>query len=515
MPATYRNSVDWDATGDYTTTGDNVTDRSLDERTPVTIRYGRDQARQFSPTSPGQMAYELDNRSGDYSPENASSPLAGKVLPNRPVQLQATFSATTYTLYTGYLDNFQLKPAIEERSIDVTCVDALGRLQGVTVSTEVYQGIRTGDAINYVLDAAGWPTTLRDIDAGVSYLPFWWAGKDDAFSAIMKLADSDGSAALITVDPSGRIVFRDRHHRLTRSASLTSQATWRSSVTEPVISAPVTYDHGWQEIINFASVPVSVRSIASDASVVWSTPGLLTIAPGDSLEIEAGGSSAFINAITPTTDVDYTEVSGSVTGVSLSRRSGASTVIKIRSLGGVTIQDLQLRAYPLNSTDVTVTVQDTTSISQYGPRSIPTDRLPEWTNIYDAQAILQTIVGKRSQRVPTITVTMRGAGGTARLNECLNRDLSDRVHVTESLTGLDSDCFIEQIQHQIGAGGSEHVTTFGVEKIPTQVTNPLTFDKSGAGFDQGAFAQMGQDNPSTLFRLDTSGQGFDQGLFAY
>jgi hypothetical protein len=141
-------------------------------------------------------------------------------------------------------------------------------------------------------------------------------------------------------------------------------------------------------------------------------------------------------------------------------------------------------------------------------------RLPVWANVYDALAILQLIIGKRAERLPTISVTMRGAANSVRLNQCLTRNLSDRVHVVEGQTGLDADCFIEQISHAIGQGGAEHVTTFGLEKIPAVVTNVFTFDVAGQGFDQGLFAQVGQDNPATMFRFDTGGQGFDQGLFA-
>jgi hypothetical protein len=509
--AQYKLSIDWLADGDFTDVGDDVTHRTLDERTPLATRYGRDQARQLSPTSPGELSFELDNRSKDYSPENASSPLVGLVLPGRPVQLQAILSGATTTIFTGYLDDFDVKPELVERSIDVVCTDALGRLKGVNVSTPVYQGLRTGDAVNALLDAVGWSPTLRDIDIGATYMPYWWLDNTDAFEALMALADSEGPAALVTVDDTGRIVFRDRHHRLTRSASLTVQSTWRSSGAEPVISAPVVYGHGWKEIVNSVSVDVPVRSVDGQISTVWSSPGQLTIAAGDTLQITATASSPFTGAITPDEDTDYTVLSGAVT-VTLSQTSGMSTTILITAAGGAVIQDLQLRAYAIQSATVTVTVEDSDSITKYGRRAMQDQRLPTWANVYDALAVLQLIVGKRATRLPTISVTMRGAASATRLTQCLTRDLSDRVHVVESQTGLDADCFIEQISHSINL--PEHVTTFGLEKIPTVVTNVFTFDVAGQGFDQGLFGQIGQDNPSTMLRFDTSGQGFDQGLFA-
>jgi hypothetical protein len=512
MAATYKLFIDWKGNGNFVDAGDDVTARVLDQRAPVVANYGRDQSRQLSPTSPGQLGFELNNISRDYSPENSSSPLAGYVTSGRHVQLVAYTGTTNTVLYDGYLDDFTIQPGLNDRSVPATCLDALGRLRGVSVTTPLYQGLRTGDAVGLVLDAVGWPTAARDIDAGATYMPFWWLDNTDAFDALMQLADSEGAPALVTVDAAGRIVFRDRHHRLTRSASLTSQATWRSSSTEPCISDPLTYNHGWKEIVNTASVDVPIRQIDTDPSVVWSAGGVITLNSGDTLNVAAGASSPFINAITPVATTDYNLVSGSVS-VSLSQTSGQSTSIILTSAGGAVIQNLQLRAQAIQAPTITITVTDQQSIAKYGPKSLDSSRLPMWAGQYDALAVLSLIIGKRAERVPTLQVTMRAAGGTARLTECLTRNLSDRIHLTESLTGLDADCFIEQIAHSVGQGGTEHVTTFGIEKAQVQVTNVFTFDTSGQGFDQGNFGGGGFDNPTTMFRFDTTGQGFDQAFF--
>lgn len=514
MPATYKLFIDWKGNGNFVDAGDDVTLRTLDQRTVVTAQYGRDQARQGQPTQPGTLSFELNNISKDYSPENSSSPLAGYVTSGRHVQLIAYTATTSTVLYDGYIDDFDIKPGINDRSVPMSCLDALGRLKGVSVTTPLYQGLRTGDAVNLVLDAVGWPTAARDIDAGATYMPFWWLDNTDAFDALMNLADSEGPSALVTVDAAGRIVFRDRHHRLTRAASLTSQATWRSSGVEPVLSDPITYNHGWKEIINTCSMDVPIRQIDTDPSVVWSAGGVLTLNSGDTLNVSAGASSPFINAIVPVSGTDFNLVSGSVT-VTLSQTSGQSTTIALTSVGGAVVQNLQLRAQAIQAPTVTITLTDAQSIAKYGPKSLDSSRLPMWAGQYDTLAVFALIIGKRAERLPTLQVTMRAAGGPVRLNECLTRNLSDRVHLTESLTGLDSDCFIEQIAHAVGQGGTEHVTTFGVEKAQPIPTNVFTFDVAGQGFNQGVFGGGGLDVPATMFRFDTAGQGFDQGMFAY
>lgn len=510
MTATYRLFVDWLGNG----TEDDITDRTLDQRTTVTARYGRDQARQLSPTSPGELGFELDNRSRDYSPENTGSPLAGFIAPGRTVRFEATNGPTITTLYTGYIDDFDIKPGLNDRSVPVTCIDALGRLRGVTVSTILHRGVRTGTAIGLLLDAVGWPAEARDLDDGASYLPYWWLDGADAYDALMQLVDSEGPAALVTVDPAGRLVFRDRHARLTRAESLTAQATWRSSGIEPCISDPVVYNHGWKEIVNSVSVEVPLRTADGRLSAVWSNQGVITVPAGQPLEIVAHASSPFLGAVAPVEGTDFTTISGTVS-VSLSQTSGQSTTITLSSGAGAAIQDLQLRANAVQSTSVVVTVENDQSIARYGRKSYQDSRLPVWCGPYDAEAVLGLIVARRSERVPTISVTMRGAGSPARLTECLTRNLSDRVHLDESLTGLDDDCFVEQIAHAVSQGGLEHVTTFGLEKVPIVVTNPFTFDTSGAGFGQGVFDGGQPDDPATMFRFDTAGVGFGQGRFAH
>lgn len=512
MSATYQLLIDWKDNGFADVGVDDVTARTLDQRTAVTVKYGHDQDRQFSPISPGELNFEINNISRDYLPDNASSPINGYVQPGRHVRLIASTATTSVALYDGYLDNFDIKPGLNDRSVPMGCVDALGRIRGVSVTTSLYKGIRTGDAISVLLDAAGWPSTARDLDSGASFLPYWWLDDADAFDALMQLVYSEGAPALVTVDRNGNIVFRDRHHRLTRAASLTSQATWRSSSIEPVLSDPISYDHGWSEIVNSITVEVPVRTIDSVVSQIWSSPGNLSVPAGTSLQIIAHGGSPFQDAIVPVQDTDYTLISGDVSP-SLSRTSGQSTTLTLTSTGGAVLQDLQLRATAIQSTSVLVSAQDAASISRFGIRTIATGQLPVWANAYDAAAILALIIAKRGDRLPALQVTMRGAGSPARLAECLARTLSDRVHLTESLTGLDADCFIEQVTHAINEGGTQHVTTFGVEKVPSLVATPFTFGVAGEGFDQGLLGGGGLDNPATMFRFDTSGVGFDQGVF--
>jgi hypothetical protein len=501
VAATYRVYVDWDGDGTFAAAADDVTDRVLDNVSPVTMRYGRDQARALSPTSPGEASFVVNNRSRDYSPENTGSPLAGKVLPGRQVKVTATSAGSTYTLFQGQLDDFKVQPDYGQRYIDATCLDPLGLLVGVEVSTGMYAGIRTGDAVHRVLDAVGWPADLRDIDPGATVMPWWWLDDVEAFTALSQLADSEGPSALITVDSQRRIVFRDRHHRILDSASLTAQATWRSGGVEPTFSTPADYNHGWKEIINSVRFDVPLRAPGA-LGPVWTAEGIITVADGETVTIAAKGTSPFFGALVPEQDTDYTLLAGTIT-VALTRDSGESTGVVIQAVGGTAqIDGLQVRAVALNTaTTAVVTAEDSTSIASYGRRSLPDARSPVWAGPHDARAIAQLILAKRADRVPTISVTFPG-GNPSRLAQQFGRNLSDRVRVIESHTGLNADCYIEQISHTIGQGGLQHSTTFGLEKAAGQPTAVFVLGVAGRGvLGTNQIGRAGLDDPATVFVL--------------
>lgn len=516
MPATYTIAVDWNGDGNFTDTGEDVSARTL-ERTAVTVRLGRDQARALSPMAPGRGQMELDNRSKDYSPENTSSPLHGNVLPGRDVKITAVLNGTTYGILRAYLDDFDVDPSISGRSVPVTLLDPLARLKQVRVSTGVYHSVRTGEAIGLLLDAAGWDPDLRDLDVGATTCPWWWVKDSDAFTALQQLVDSEGPGALVTVDIDGKIVFRDRHHRLTRSASTTVQATFRDTGTEPNFSAPMVYDHGWRDLVNSVTFSVPVRAVAGELSPVWTSTGPHTLADGQTILINADASAPFVGAVTPEVGTDFQLLSG-VAEVSLSRTSGETVTIFVKATNGpAVISDLQLRAYSVATAHtVQVQAEETVSKGRYGARSLPDGRDPVWASLPDAVAIADLILAQRAERLPTVSITVK-PGNDTRLTQQLVRDLSDRVRIVEAQTVLDAEFYVEQIEHSIMEAGLFHVTTFGCEKIPTVSTTVFILDSTTQGrLNTNTLGTIGVDSPASVFTLDSSTNGLlGRGLLAH
>lgn len=503
----YAVQIDWDKDGDFSEASEDVTDRV---RGPITVMYGRDQATALAPTISGRGEFALDNRSRDYSPRNTLSPIYGKVKPGRPVKISRGVGSDTYTLFHGHTDDQPINPQLDSRTVNLSLVDWLGDFNSHDITTPLYQGIRTGQAINYILDAAGWPADLRDIDPGATLIPWWWENDTDALAALDRVLRSEGPPALLTTGVDGEIVFRDRHHRLTRSGSLTSQGTWTGDpANPPTMGRGFTYDEAWSNIINTASVSVDVRQ-ALAVEDVWTSEASLTLLAGEVRIINASSSDPFLNAVTPVAGTDFTTVAGSVT-VRLIGTSGLSVGIELTAVGGTAIiSNLKLRANPVRVTHTyQVRVSDAQSIDDYGPRSFPSD-MP-WCSPHEAEAILRQVVATRSQPLPVLSVPFQcREDDVAAL--LLTRDLSDRVTVVEPETALDLDFYIEQIQHTIDRS-VDHVITFGLEAAPQEVGNAARADVGNADECVAAF---GIDDAAFLILTDstTPGRRVDEGLVA-
>lgn len=491
----------------------------------VAFTYGRDQDRQLSPASIGNGSFVVNNTSRKYSPENPASMLAGSLDPARPTQWTVTWGGTTYPLFKGRVDDYDLHADFADRTVSFSFLDGLSLLQGVRLSTGVYRAMRIGDLVNVILDLAGW-TGPRSIDPGATIVPFWWAEGTDALSAIQDLVKSEGPPAVAYQAPDGTFVFRDRHHRMLYTESLTSQATFAAAeigCESPAASGfdytkPFVYSHGWRDIINSVTFDITERHPDALRSVVWTSEGSFSLSLGQSIEIEVTTSDPFLDALTPVQGTDFTKSGPGTVNVVLSRDSGAAARITMLAVGGqVTISGLQLRAraIPVSRT-IKVVRQDTASISSHGERTYPEEA--PWANANDAAAIANMILLHYAQRRATVQLRVV-TSDPAHFLQVLRRTISDRIHIINGETGLADDFFVERVSHTLQRFNKEgqppvHSVVLGCEKQLTSVTNPFTFDKRGAGFDDGVFDPIQADNAATVFIFDHPIQGrFDTGLF--
>lgn len=466
MPASYTVLVDWDNDGAYTSAGEDVTLRVV-EAEPITIERGRDQARALAPPMAGSAALSLDNRSRDYSPENAASPLAGKLLPGRRVRVRAVDGATNVDLFTGILEDL---PQVPERALPRVTLPALGmlsRLAGKHVSTELFTNITTDVALGKILDAVGWPTAERSFQVGKTTLKYWWLDDRDAFDAAVELINTEGPGATLYEDGRGYAVFESRHYRIQTLRANTPQATFRDAGITPAFSK-LAYNPGLRDVVNSVSVPVNMR-VVQPLAEVWALGQDLVLGAGQSTYIVASdqGGNPIRDAVTPAAGTDYTVTAGALASVTLARTSGASVTLYITAdAAGVTLAGLRLRAVAIKKVAgirVSNTIDTTQSRADYGTHTYEASTWPE-IDVNVAQDFANAIAGAYQQPRPVVRLLFQGADA-AMLTQALVRDVSDRITVIDSVTGLNHDVHIESIKHTIGDGGRQHSVQFGCERV--------------------------------------------------
>ena len=143
----------------------------------VSIRRGRN--RILNRFEAGLATVVLEDNNGDWSPQNLSSPYAGKLLPLRKIRIYADYDdgggTDRYYLYSGYITayNSTYGLGIDETSrVTLQCVDGFRLLNNIGISTVpgTSSPQLSGARVNAMLDVVSWPSSQRDIDAGTSTL---------------------------------------------------------------------------------------------------------------------------------------------------------------------------------------------------------------------------------------------------------------------------------------------------------------------------------------------------------
>ena len=462
----YQFLADWSRNGTFGEVGEDVTARVVDDP-GFRCERGRDQLRALAPPMAGASAMTLYNRSRDYSPENAASPLAGLLGPGCAVSARATWLATTYHLATTVLDDLPQATTYGRPTVDTPALGALSRLAGQPLSTALYTNIRTDEAIAILLDAAGWPAGDRVLSTGRTTLRYWWMDDADALAMLLTLFRTEGPGAALYEDGRGRLVFEDRHYRLLTTRATTSQATFRDSGAAPWHAEPFGYNPGLKDVINAATLEVNRRTVGG-TEPIWNAGGDIALGPGESLTIRVVSSDGepFIEAFTPQVGPDFTVTYGGLASIDLPVPSGASSALTIvAGAGGATLANLQVRGKRLAKQTVRVsnTVDAAASIARHKRRPYDQGVWPE-IDINVARDFCNAIVGAYKDPRPTVSITVEGADDT-QLAQILGREISDRVRVVEAMSGLDTEMHIERIGHAVTWGGRKHTATFGCSKV--------------------------------------------------
>jgi hypothetical protein len=175
-----------------------------------TIRGRNAQADQFQT---GTLSLRIVDQNGDFNPQNPASPYYNLLTPMRKVQITATYGATTYPIFSGFITSYTTttpKNANDVVYTTIQAVDAFRLAQNAQISTVAgtSAGQLSGARINALLDAISWPNSMRDVDAGLTTMQADPGTARTSLAAMQTVEISEYGA--LYVDAAGSFVFQDR-----------------------------------------------------------------------------------------------------------------------------------------------------------------------------------------------------------------------------------------------------------------------------------------------------------------
>jgi hypothetical protein len=178
----------------------------------ITTRRGRNaEADQFQT---GTCSLRIVDQNGDFNSLNPSGPFYGLLDPMRKLQITATHNGVTYPIFSGFITSYQtLTPQESNDNVSycvITAVDAFRLAQNAQISTVAgtSAGQLSGARINNLLDAISWPSSMRDIDPGLTTVQADPGTPRTALAACQTISMSEYGS--FYVDATGSFVFQDR-----------------------------------------------------------------------------------------------------------------------------------------------------------------------------------------------------------------------------------------------------------------------------------------------------------------
>lgn len=473
MPtATYAVNVDWNNDGDY---GD-ANEACVANVQSVSIERGRDN--ELGEFQAGTCEIVLDNRSGLYSPTNSGGALYGNLLPHRPVQVRATFNASTYDLFTGYIDRIVPSPAWDKRNCYLYCVDGMAAKLNTPIRLGMQTDQRPDQIVGAILDAVGWGAgaSYRTIDTYPDEtIPYAWWDEAEALQATYDIAAS--SLGTFYIGGDGKAVWEGRHHRL-KEPHLTSQATYNDTMFD------LTYDYGTRSIKNIISAEYTNRTVQS-AAVIWLCPTVPFLTTAVTYELDVDFDDPVSSITTPVANTDYiANTKGDGTGTDVT--SDVSVTVASTYAQGCKLEvdytdsssgencyltALQLRGTPVTADDpIKKLAEDATSQTAYGDRKYALQGKffhSEWT----AQDFVDYYLTHYKDPRPDVMVSLfnsdKVASPTSHFENMLKLEISDRITLVSSELGLNAAFYIERIEHEIRERGNYHETRWTVSPVQT------------------------------------------------
>jgi hypothetical protein len=162
----------------------------------------------------GTLTLRIVDQNGDFNPQNVTGPYYELLTPMKKVQISATYSGVSYPIFQGFITSYVTTyPDESGEDLAITTIQAvdafrLAQLAQISTVTGATAGDLSGTRVNQILDQIGWPSGMRDVDAGLTTMQADPGTNRTALQALSTVASSEYGS--LYVDATGSFVFQDR-----------------------------------------------------------------------------------------------------------------------------------------------------------------------------------------------------------------------------------------------------------------------------------------------------------------
>jgi len=161
----------------------------------------------------GTMSLRIIDMNGDFNPMNPASPYYQLLTPMRKVTITASWNGTTYPIFAGYITSYDTTTPRDVGEVVYTTIQAVDGFRlfqnaQITTVASATAGQTTGTRIGKILDSIGWPTGMRDIDAGQTTVQADPGTLRTSLAAMQTVTSTEYGS--LYMDGFGNLVFQDR-----------------------------------------------------------------------------------------------------------------------------------------------------------------------------------------------------------------------------------------------------------------------------------------------------------------
>lgn len=226
---------------------------------------------------------KLENHDDYFSP-NAGSAIQNYILPYRPAKLYLGFGQEDVPVFTGLTEKM---PVVDDKAKTASfhLIDFMYSLFNRPLDrTIILEEVRTDEALEELMDAAGILPTQYDFDIGFNIIKFVYFEKGTKFGdAVRELMEAEMGRFYMAED--GIIRFKNRQN-------YSSVPVWHFDKSNVLDIKTKTQD----DIINVVEIKANVREVQA-LQKYWELQQAIPIAAGQSIDIWADFDD-------PVTDVD-------------------------------------------------------------------------------------------------------------------------------------------------------------------------------------------------------------------